>query len=114
MITPCVVQGAPGPSPAPLDCSAAYGGGPAKAFSHCQRLAPDADADVRLFWTLDKVGSAIDALLQCGNAASGWCAWGVPTSAGRMVGASVVLLRACASCPTGARKPKKPCQAMQT
>ena len=61
---------------------------------------------MRLFWTLDKAASRIDALLQCD--AGGWCAWGVPTSAGRMVGASVVVVRACPTCPSGARPPR-PC-----
>jgi hypothetical protein len=94
-------QGAPGPSPAPLDCTAAFAGGTPRTYGHCQALAPG-DADVRLFWTLDRAGGAIDALLQCAGAGAGWCAWGVPASPGRMVGASVVVLRACPSCATGA------------
>jgi hypothetical protein len=98
-------QGSPGPSPAPLDCSAAYAGGPARTYGHCQALAPG-DADVRLFWTLDRVGGAIDALLQCAGASAGWCAWGVPATPGRMVGASVIVLRACPSCPMGAPGPR--------
>ena len=98
-------QGSPGPSPAPLDCSAAYAGGPARTYGHCQALAPG-DADVRLFWALDRVGGAIDALLQCAGASAGWCAWGVPATPGRMVGASVIVLRACPSCPMGAPGPR--------
>ena len=98
----CVLQGAPGPAAAPLDCSVAYAGGASKTYGHCQTLSPG-EGSVRLYWTLDKAGSAIDGLLACGDGAAGWCAWGVPRTPGRMVGASVLVLRADPSSPTGAQ-----------
>ena len=79
-----------------------YAGGASRAYSHCQTLSPG-DASVRLYWTLDKAASAIDGLLQCGDSAAGWCAWGVPRVPGRMVGASVVVVRSDPSSPTGAQ-----------
>ncbi|CAL8468982.1 g8523 [Coccomyxa elongata] len=73
----------------------------AEAFAQCKALT----TGLRLLWSLSPDqqggGSLMKAALQCANP-NGWCGWGLPTSPGKMVGASAVIVKACPSCPTGA------------
>ena len=45
-------------------------------------------------------GSVMTGALTCANG-GGWCGWGVPSTPGRMVGASAIIVKTCNSCPTG-------------
>ncbi|BDA43017.1 probable cytochrome b561 and DOMON domain-containing protein At3g61 at C-terminar half [Coccomyxa sp. Obi] len=72
-----------------------------EAFAQCKALT----TGLRLLWSLwpdqQGGGSLMKAALQCANP-NGWCGWGLPTSPGKMIGASAVIVKACPSCPTGA------------
>ncbi|KAK9821563.1 hypothetical protein WJX81_002481 [Elliptochloris bilobata] len=93
----------PGAQPA-QSCAVTFGGGANTThFSSCRALTIDSSA-LAFFWSLEPdaqgQGSQVRGALQCAH--DGWCAWGLPEVPDRMVGGSAVIVKPCATCPSGA------------
>lgn len=69
--------------------------------SDCSLRTPDLLSQVvsMMLW-MDAGRRDMTGLLQC-SSGIGWCAWGLPQTPGHMIGSSAIVVRTCATCPSG-------------